>query len=266
MLTSTVYELLDDTGRHALAGVLGDRPDTAMVVYALTRGACRAYARGKPDRPLAAVVEIAGLPGEPVAYGADMQEMWTLLAGLDGWRCVLVGVEDAPVLGARIEEASGGPVRYYRDIGLVLTRPAARFPHPAVRRLTKADVRLLEDAPHELMAAGYATPAALLADGYVAGAIVEGQKPGALSLVATAQAHGLVGRYAEVGVHTLPAWRRQGLGVAVASLVAQCVQDDGCVPVWSAGHDNAGSLRIAEMVGFEQAFHRCYVIKVLPEL
>jgi predicted GNAT family acetyltransferase len=62
-------------------------------------------------------------------------------------------------------------------------------------------------------------------------------------------------------VYTSPAWRKKGLGVAVASMVAQCVQEDGGVPVWGAGHDNVGSLHIAEQVGFEPAFERCFVIR-----
>ena len=261
MLTSNVYELLGEAGRYALAGALGDRPETAMVVHALARGACRAYLRGTPAQPRAAVVEIMGLPGEPAAFGLEVEELWALLAGLDGWKCVSVGEKDAHALGARMQEAMGRPVRYYREVGLVLARPAARFPHPAVRRLGPADIRLLEDAPSELWAVGYATPAAALAGGYVAGAVVNDQESGAVSLVATAHAHGLVGRYAELGVYTSPAWRRKGLGVSVASVVAQCVQEDGGVPVWGAGHDNTGSLRIAEKVGFEPAFERCFVIR-----
>jgi predicted GNAT family acetyltransferase len=83
---------------------------------------------------------------------------------------------------------------------------------------------------------------------------------GTTSLVATSHAHGLAGRYSELGVSTLPAWRGQGLGVAVASLVAECVQRDGGIPVWVAGHDNVGSLSIAEKLGFAPAFGRCFVI------
>ena len=260
MLTPNVYELLREDGRNALAGTLGDRPETALVVHALTHGACRAYVRGTPARPKAAVVEVAGLPGEPAAFGAEVEELWTLLAGLDGWQCVPVGEQHARALGARMQAAMGRPVRYYREVGLVLTMPVVRFPHPAVRRLGAADIRLLEDASAELMAVGYADPTAAVRGGYGAGASVDDQGMGTTSLVATSHAHGLVGRYSELGVSTLPDWPRQGLGVAVASMVAECVQGDGGIPVWVAGQDNVGSLRLAEKLGFASAFGRCSVI------
>ncbi len=54
----------------------------------------------------------------------------------------------------------------------------------------------------------------------------------------------------EIGIETVPAFRRRGLArVACAAFLADLVAR-GLVPVWSCRADNAGSLRLAESLGF----------------
>ena len=55
---------------------------------------------------------------------------------------------------------------------------------------------------------------------------------------------------AEVGIETVPAFRRRGLArVACAALIEDLVRR-GLVPVWSCREDNTGSARLAGSLGF----------------
>ena len=55
------------------------------------------------------------------------------------------------------------------------------------------------------------------------------------------------------------AWRGMGFATASASIVARRIQDLGRTPVWSAGEDNAASLRIAAKLGFVEVSRRVYL-------
>jgi GNAT superfamily N-acetyltransferase len=202
------------------------------------------------------VIEIDGLLAEPHGLGADAHLLWQLLKHIDGWECVLAAPKVARELGSLIQAETGRSVRYYGDIGYVLTTPVAFFSHPWVRQLDVRDSELLESAPDELKGEGWADQHTLLAKNIVAGAIVDGR------LVSRAYACSETRRYAELSVHTLQGWRGHGLATAAASVVAQRVQSHGRVPVWSAGEDNWASLRIAQKLGFRQTFRRCFVIRL----
>ena len=65
-------------------------------------------------------------------------------------------------------------------------------------------------------------------------------------------------RHADIGAATLEAWRGRGLATAAAALVARRVQEAGQTPVWSAGEDNAASLRVAQKIGFTAVSRRTY--------
>jgi predicted GNAT family acetyltransferase len=145
-------------------------------------------------------------------------------------------------------------VRYYGDIYHILTAQAKPFVHSAVRRLTVADLELLDRAPREVRGAGFHSLRELLEHGIVACAVVSGE------IVSIAHTYARTRRYADIGVHTLKEWRGRGFAAAAASIVAQLIQQAGQVPVWSAGEDNLPSLNLARKLGFTEVSRRTYLI------
>lgn len=237
-----------------LADALGDTPETVIAVHLLTRGLCHAYVAGNPARFEGAIVQATDLPTEPTAFGDDPDVLWALLRGMRGWTCVNVARALAPALGAIIEERLATPVRYLDDVYHVLHTPVAAFPQPSVRLLTSVDLPLLRAAPPAIQAGGFGSAQALLAEGIVAGAVIDGR------LVATAHTAARSVRHADLGVATLPDWRGRGLATSAAALVARAVQAAGQAPVWSAGAGNAASLRVARKLGFKEVSRRAYVV------
>ena len=193
-------------------------------------------------------------PGEPVGFGDDATALWDLLQSVDGWFCVEVMPACAAALGPLIAAQTGRRVRYYGDIYYALAIPAAPIRDDAVRLLTVADLSLLDAAPREIQGAGFGGTRALLEEGVVAGAIVDG------ALVAIAHTSALTPRHADIGVATLGGWRGRGFATAAAALVAERVQARGRTPVWSTGEDNVASQRVAQKLGFAEVGRRMYVI------
>lgn len=56
--------------------------------------------------------------------------------------------------------------------------------------------------------------------------------------------------FAEIYVHTKPAFRRRGFGRSVVAAVVQKVLDSGQTPLYAVGVDNGASTQLAESVGF----------------
>ena len=79
-------------------------------------------------------------------------------------------------------------------------------------------------------------------------------------MVSIAHTAGHTRSYADIGVITHKDFRNKGLATAAASLVAEHLQDNGLIPVWSAGDDNLASVRIAQKLGFSKVGKRQYVI------
>lgn len=254
----TVQPLNPEQAR-LLAGTLPDSPQTVIAISQLRRGLAQAYVVGEVldwEMPVLSEVEAAvildtGQPGEPTAFGHNAAQIADLIAALPGWFCVNVASELAPRLGPLLAAKMDRPVHYYGDIYHTMTTPAPHLPHPAVRRLTPADSLLLQAAPDIIRGPN---PARLLAEMFVAGAVVNGR------ITAIAQNYALSDRYGDVGVATLPDFRRQGLATAAAALVAQELQGNGRVPVWSCGEDNHASRRVAQKLGFTYDSRRTYII------
>jgi hypothetical protein len=184
-------------------------------------------------------------PDEAIAIGEDVGAMWRLLQAVQGWRVVNVDETLAHTLGAIMERELGQPVRYDADVYHVLTGPPADHTHLLVRRLTIADIRLIEDAPPPLQQGRlFGGPAGLLREGIIAGAINFGR------LVATAHTSTMSELYADIGVITLEQYRRQGISMAAATLVCRGVEACGRTPVWNCREDNWASLRVAKKLGF----------------
>jgi predicted GNAT family acetyltransferase len=87
----------------------------------------------------------------------------------------------------------------------------------------------------------------------LAAAIVEGR------IVAITQATATGRQFANVATETHADYRCRGYSTAGASLVARRLQERGLTPVWSAGHTNAASLRVAAKIGFEPHGRKVYV-------
>jgi hypothetical protein len=238
----------------ALAGALGDTPESTISVHLLARGLGRGYAVGRPASFAAALVQEIADPREPVGFGSDADALWSILRDLAGWECVSVPSAVAPRLGRLVEAERGRPVRYYGDVYHRLDRPAAAFRHELVRQLGRGDAALLEAAPVELRPRGWGDSERLLAEGIAAAALVDG------AVVALAFTSARAAAHADIGVATLEPWRGRGLATAAASLVAARIQADGQTPVWSTGEDNLASLRVAEKIGFVAVGRRTYVI------
>ncbi len=189
-----------------------------------------------------------------MGFGADAAALWELLQAAQGWFCVEVTRECARALGPLVERGLGRRVSYYDDVYYTLTRPAAPVAHPSVRLLTPDDLDVLEGMPREARPGGFGSMQALLAEGIVAAAIVEGR------VVATAHTSARTSRHADIGVATQRKWRSHGFATAAAALVAHEIQQAGQTPVWSTGEDNVASQRVAQKVGFTEIGRRIYVI------
>ncbi len=246
--------LLEPECHGVLATALGDRPETVQSVHMLGRGLCRAYVAGEPGDFEGAIVQPLAWPEEPAGFGPEPNVLWALLQLVEGWTCILVDTEVAPALGKIIEVDMGRQVRYLDDVTHLLTEPVQVRRDEAVRRLTPADLALLNAAPLELRASLWRDTRQLLAEGIVACAVVSGR------IVATALVAACSECYADIGVYTREGYRGRGYATAAASLVAQAVQEKGRIPLWGAGGHNEASLRMAQKLGFGEVSRRRYVI------
>lgn len=246
---------LDQAGRNALADAIGETPETVIPVHLLRRGLCRAVVDGPPERPRAAIVQAHALPAEPTGFGDDPASLWRLLGMLDGWEYLNVSLDAGQPLAALAETKTGRPNPRYEEIYFTLDRPAPVAPHPAVRRLTAADIPMMEAATAALGMGDwrYGHAAAPIADGFAAGAVIADT----LVTVAFTAAHGE--RYADIGIATREAWRNRGLATAAAALVCADIQAAGLIPVWGTGWDNLASQRVAAKLGFRAVSRRVYV-------
>lgn len=242
-----------------LAETLPDSPQTVISISQLRRGLAQAYVVGEVADWETAVILDPGHPGEPMAFGHNAPQIANLVAALPDWFCVNVLPEVAEELGPLLARKMDCPVRCYGDIYHTLTPSAPKLPHPAVRMLTLDDLPLLQAAPDNIR--GH-DPARMLAEMSVAGAVVNGHFDFAQCrrIAAIAQNYALSNRYGDIGVATLPEFQGQGLATAAAALVAQDLQGNGRIPVWSCGEDNHASLRVAQKLGFEYDSRRTYII------
>ncbi|MGD8238691.1 MAG: GNAT family N-acetyltransferase [Armatimonadota bacterium] len=245
---------LDPQSCRALADALGDTPETVIPVHLLRRGLCRTYLAGELSRFASAIVQDRAFPTEPTAFGSDPEALWELLRRVEGWDCVNVSAEVAEPLAEIMAAEMGRSVRHYGDVYHTMPAPAPTVANTAVRRLTLADLELLESAPADVGGVGFGGGRALLSDGVVACGIVDGK------IVAIAQTYALTERHVDIGVSTLEPWRKRGFATAAASVVARRVQEGGRTPVWSTGEDNYASLRVAEKLGFVEVGRRTYLI------
>lgn len=230
-----------------LAAALADTPETIFARQRLSRGLCPAYLIGEPTHYAGALVE--ALPGQLLAFGEDPQAIWKLIQLVPGWTSVTVQSPHTHALGAAIAAGTDRALEHHVTIIYVLPTPVAPVPNPMIRLMEPHEADIVMRGPGGPVGAAYGSPQALLAEGYVAGAVVGGE------LVARAHTSCQSPLYADVAVATAPDWRGKGLASAAASLVCARVQESGRTPVWSTTLDNLASQRIAQMLGFEVYGH-----------
>jgi RimJ/RimL family protein N-acetyltransferase len=238
-----------------LAAAIGETPETLMTIEQLRRGLCRATVCSPDDRPFAAIVQPDAFPTDATAFGTDPDLLLEILRTLEGWTCVDIQRSLAQPMAERISAASGRPCQLFEEIFYVLERPIDPWPHSAVRRLTAADLPPMEAATEALNMGDwrFGSAAALIADGFVAGAVIDGE------LVAVGFTAARGEQYADVGIVTREDWRGHGLSTAAAALVCEDIQDAGQTPVWGTSIDNLASQRVAAKLGFEEVSRRVYV-------
>lgn len=246
---------LDRAECIALAAALPDTPETIITRHQLKAGVNRAYVVGDPSHFRAAVVTNTDMPDDPWGFGDDAEALWSILKTLPAWHGVTVSERVAEPLGALIERGAGVKVRYDGDLYFILEKSAPEISHPAVLRLTVDDLAMVKRAAPELRVTGMGSPEAMLRDGIAVGAVYDGR------LVANAHTSARSALYADIGVYTIEEYRGQGLGAAVAAMLANLIRQAGQTPVWSCGEDNAGSLRIAHKLGFAEVSRRVYIIR-----
>jgi hypothetical protein len=247
-------EPADDSTAEEFAASLPDHPFTFGARSLLQRGVGKAWVRGSASHPTAAVVAAPWLASEPMAFGSDPEEIWTILCRIPGWECVHLATGVAPRLAAVVERELRTPTRLYEDVYYVLDRPPVRQDHPSVRRLTEGDLGMVERASAPLRPNGFLSTLAALTGGVAAGGVVEGELVSCFSMSVSSES------YADVGGHTLEPWRNRGLGSAAGFLVAREVQSRGLTPVWRTGEDNFRSQHVAEKLGFREYGRQTYVI------
>jgi RimJ/RimL family protein N-acetyltransferase len=246
---------------EAIAGFLGESPQTVISLHMLEHGVCEVICVGSPHAPEGVVIQSTEYPQEPIAYG-DAEAIASILHGLAGWTCLNVPADLAGALEEDVRRAANASsVRMLDDVYHILETPSPEFNMPDVRLMTRADADLFRSAPDELDGADDAWLLRNLEHGYVGGAIRNGQIVSLAHTFATSKV------YADLGVRTMTDWRRKGLATAAASIVARAIQRDGRTPVWSCGNVNVASLAVAARLGFREVSRRVYLIPVMdPDL
>jgi GNAT superfamily N-acetyltransferase len=228
-----------------------DIPETVFAAQRLRRKLCPAYLAGDVAHVAGAIVEL--FPGSLLAFGEEVSALAALIRSIPGWKSLGIAPRHAEELRTLIERESGATLRAEEAIFFTLPTPAVPYSHPTVRLLQPHEVELALTGPGGGIGAAYGSPQMLLAEGFVAGAVVDGR------LVARAHTSCQSARYADIAVATDEQWRGQGLATAAASLVCQQVQQQRRTPIWSTSVDNWASRKIAEKLGFVEWSHLVYL-------
>lgn len=241
----------------AIAAWLGESPETVIPIHMLQQGTCEVVCVGSPHDPDGVIVQSTVYPEEPIAFGSA-DAIASILPSLSGWTCLNVPGDLGATLTEDVRRAAGAAsVRTQDDVYHVLEVPAPEVSVPDVRLMTPADVAFFRSPPADLGGVDAAWLLEHLRQGYVAGAIRDGR------IVSTAHTFATSESYADLGVTTVPEWRRRGLATAAAALVARAIQVNGRTPVWSCGGTNEASLAAAARLGFREVSRRVYLVPVI---
>jgi hypothetical protein len=238
-----------------LAAALEDRPETVFAAQRLRRGLCPAYLLGSFTAYTYVLVEV--FPGQLFGLGEDSQALWQMLQRMRPireWKSLGVAPDQAREVATLLERQDGRAPEMRTVIYSLLSTPVTEYQHPLVRLLRAHEVALALTGPGGSIGAAYGSPEVLLAEGWVAGAVVEG------ALVARAHTSCQSATYADVAIATREHWQGQGLATAAASLVCQQVHQTGLTPIWSTTVDNHASRKVAQKLGFADYSQLTYVI------
>ncbi len=244
----------------SVVAALGDTPETVIALHFLQEGTCEVLCVGDPAGFEGIVIQLLEMPAEPMAFGTSAEAIGTLLPHLTGWTCINVPAVLADELVLPVASVAGADsVRMRDDIYHELRRPAILPARSSARLLTPADVGLVEAASTVLVGEDSERLMITIERGHVAGSFEEG------TLVALAHTFAISPKHADIGVVTHPHWRGLGHATAVSAVVAQAIQEEGRIPVWSCGGPNIASLKTAARVGFEEVSRRVYLIPEMNE-
>jgi GNAT superfamily N-acetyltransferase len=238
-----------------LAAALEDRPETVLAAQRLRRGLCPAYLLGSLTAYTYVVIEV--FPRQLLGFGTDPQALWQLLQRMPDvreWKSLGVPPDQAKEVATLLERQGGSTPQTQTVMYSMLSNPVTEYHHPLARLLETHEVALALTGPGGSIGTAYGSPEVLLAEGWVAGAVVDGE------LVARAHTSCQSAMYADVAIATREHWRGQGLATAAASIVCQQVQLDGLTPIWSTTVDNQASRQVAQKLGFTDYSQLTHVI------
>jgi RimJ/RimL family protein N-acetyltransferase len=245
---------LTESERVELAESLPVTPWFVIPYSGLRWGVDRAFVAGPIREPVAVISQHASQPDEPEFWGTDPRAAWSILSRIPGWFCVNGPTTEMRGLAEILEREIPVPYQWLGDMFYVLDGPPHPYSDPLVRLLGPEDIPLFRRSDPAMRGGGYRTYEELFERGAAAAAIVEDR------IVALALSGAANPAFADVGVHTLEPYRRRGLSSAAVCLVAQELQRRGLTPIWSTGHTNLASQRVAQKVGFRPAGRGEYLV------
>jgi RimJ/RimL family protein N-acetyltransferase len=213
-----------------------ERPGPLVFEHLLSTGvgSCAVDRRREPRVVLAEIGDNYALRGDPDAASPEH------LAGIRGF------VDAGPQWRPALERSASRVLAWDRVIGVLPGSAALPAPRPEVRRLTAADADRLTALPGDLawIHDSWGGVGGVLAAEVAHGAVVDG----AIASVAVPFYSGRT--YEDIGVVTAEGHRRRGLSAACAAAVVADVRARGRIPTWTTSPDNAGSLAVAQRLGF----------------
>ncbi len=239
-------ERLTPSESAAVAATLPVTPYYVVPYAGLRRGLDRAFFSGSRSNPEAIILQHPSDPAEPEYLGRNVEAGWSVLSRIPGWFCLNGSTDEMNLFAEIFSREIPHPFHRLGDLFFTLETPPKSQPNAAVRRLRLPDLPLVQRYPGNVWGNSYRTFDELLTDGVVTGAFADDR------LVSVAILSADNGRYADVGVHTLEAYRRRGLSAEAAALVAEEARARGLIPIWSTGSHNLASQRVAEKLGFRR--------------
>lgn len=222
---------------------LPERPGPLVGAHVIATG-CGACWADRWPAPRAVLVETGGnysLAGDAQALSPEQLQSR------------IKGFLDADAAFAPLIQAAFPTVQIWPRVVLAEPDGEAKIAPGAgsLRRLIAADAAHLADLEPSSawISKTWGGPQGLASSGYAWGAFVDGH------LAAVACTFFLGRSYEEIGVVTLPAFRRLGLSAACTAALCRDIRARGRLPSWTTSPDNLGSLGVARKLGFKVQRH-----------